>query len=62
VKNHGFYVKIIDGGRSPDQIAFTQAQNGTERPPARCVDFDVEVPDSGDRYPVLVGGYRVHGA
>jgi hypothetical protein len=62
VKNHAFYVKIIDVRHGPDRVAFIQAQNGPERPPQRCIDFDVEFPSSSiSRYPVLTGGYRVHG-
>jgi hypothetical protein len=62
VKNHAFYVKIIDGRHGPDRVAFIQAQNGPERPPRRCVDFDVEFPSAPAlRYPVLTGGYAVHG-
>jgi hypothetical protein len=62
VKNHAFYIKVIDGGRLPDQIAFVQAQNGPDRPPRRCLDFDVEFPGAASRYPILTGGYLVHGA
>ena len=61
VRNHAFAVKIIDGGRSPDVIASIQAQNGAERPPGDCFDFDVDYPGV-PRYPVLSGGYLVHGA
>ncbi|MEU4470661.1 hypothetical protein [Micromonospora sp. NPDC023888] len=65
VKNHGFYVKIIDGGRGPDQIVDAQATNGSERPPTGCIDPETELPPglpSRPRYPILVGGYAVHAA
>lgn len=65
VKNHGYYVKIIDGGSGQDQIVDAQAQNGTERPPTRCLDPETELPPGTPqrpRYPVLIGGYAVHGA
>ncbi|MEU4679126.1 hypothetical protein [Micromonospora sp. NPDC023737] len=65
VKNHGYYVKIIDGGSGQDQIVDAQAQNGTEPPPTHCLDpetdLDPEAPKR-PRYPVLIGGYAVHGA
>ena len=62
VRNHAFYVKIIDGGRGrPDQIANIQAQNGPERPPRRCIDFEVEYPGAAKRYPVERGGYLIRG-
>ena len=62
VKNHAFVVKVINGKHGPDRIAFIQAQNGPERPPRRCIDFDVEFPTMpAIRYPVLTGGYAVHG-
>ncbi|PYC71056.1 hypothetical protein C7C45_11555 [Micromonospora arborensis] len=64
-KNHGFYVKIIDGGRGPDQIVDAQATNGTERPPTGCLDPETDLPPgspSRSRYPILVGGYAVHAA
>ncbi|MGC4747887.1 hypothetical protein ACLQ28_19850 [Micromonospora sp. DT201] len=64
-KNHGFYVKIIDGGRGPDRIVDAQATNGTERPPTHCVDPETDLPPgspSRPRYPILVGGYTVHAA
>ncbi|MEU5563501.1 hypothetical protein [Micromonospora musae] len=64
VKNHGYYVKIIDGGSEPDQIVDAQAQNGTERPPTHCIDPETELPPDvpqRPRYPVLIGGYAVHG-
>ncbi|MEV6373488.1 hypothetical protein [Micromonospora musae] len=63
VKNHGYYVKIIDGGRGPDQIVDAQAQNGAERPPTHCIDPETELPPEvpqRPRYPVLIGGYTVH--
>ncbi|RKN32368.1 hypothetical protein D7044_14075 [Micromonospora musae] len=63
VKNHGYYVKIIDGGRGPDQIVDAQTQNGTERPPTHCIDPETELPPGvpqRPRYPVLIGGYTVH--
>ncbi|WP_433320201.1 hypothetical protein ACQP0U_15805 [Micromonospora sp. CA-269861] len=61
-QNHGFYVKIIDGGPRPDVIVDAQAQNGTERPPTHCIDPETEVPaeyPQRPRYPVLAGGYVV---
>jgi hypothetical protein len=61
VRNHAFYVKIIDGGSGrPDQIANAQAQNGSERPPQRCVDFEVEHPGP-KRYPIERGNYVIRG-
>ncbi|MFC5925218.1 hypothetical protein [Micromonospora vulcania] len=63
VKNHGYYVKIIDGGRGPDQIVDAQAQNGSERPPTHCLDPETDLPPelpTRPRYPVLVGGYAIH--
>ena len=58
VRNHGFYVKVIDGGRGPDLIADAQATNGTDPPPRHCV----EPGDMGRPfYPVLRGGYAVIG-
>ncbi|SIS03046.1 hypothetical protein [Micromonospora avicenniae] len=65
VKNHGYYVKIIDGGSGPDQIVDAQAQNGTERPPTHCLDPETDLPPGNPqrpRYPILIGGYAVHGA
>ncbi|WP_250000884.1 hypothetical protein [Actinoplanes sp. M2I2] len=60
VKNHAFAMKVIDGGARPDQVAFIQAGGGPDRPPARCIDFDVEHP--GQPYhQVRAGGYAVHG-
>ncbi|AEV84961.1 hypothetical protein ACWT_3937 [Actinoplanes sp. SE50] len=59
VKNHAYYMKVTDGGSQPDQLAFVQAQNGTERPPTRCVDFDVEHPGLADRSPVYTGGFTI---
>ena len=58
VRNHGFYVKIIDGGAGRDEISDVQASGGPERPPTGCVD-----PDDyhRPRYPVLAGGFAVHG-
>ncbi|MEU7614129.1 hypothetical protein [Micromonospora sp. NPDC049204] len=64
-KNHGFYVKIIDGGRGPDQIVDAQATNGSERPPTGCVDPETDLPPESaprPRYPVLAGGFVVHAA
>ncbi|MFC3500333.1 hypothetical protein ACFOOK_05040 [Micromonospora krabiensis] len=63
VRNHGYYVKVIDGGRGPDQIVDAQAQNGTEPPPTECLDPETDLPAGvppRPRYPVLVGGYVVH--
>ncbi|MEU8182962.1 hypothetical protein AB0B86_19620 [Micromonospora sp. NPDC049047] len=62
-KNHGFYVKIIDGGRGPDQIVDAQATNGSEPPPTGCIDPETDLPPGSQvrpRYPILVGGYAVH--
>ncbi|MGI5524446.1 hypothetical protein ACQEUX_26390 [Micromonospora sp. CA-259024] len=62
VKNHGYYVKIIDGGRGPDQIVDAQAQNGSERPPTGCLDPETDLPPElppRPRYVVLVGGYAM---
>ncbi|MER7007185.1 hypothetical protein ABT297_29680 [Dactylosporangium sp. NPDC000555] len=59
VKNHAFYMKITDRDAKPDQVSFIQAQNGSERPPTECIDFDVVFPGQ-PRYPVLTGGYTVH--
>ncbi|RKN41430.1 hypothetical protein D7223_24110 [Micromonospora endolithica] len=62
VKNHGFYVKIIDGGRMPDLIVDAQVQNGEERPPTHCLDPETDLPPGlpqRPRYPVLAGGYAV---
>jgi len=64
VKNHGYYVKIIDGGNEPDEIVDAQAQNGPERPPTHCLDPETDLPPGSPqrpRYPVLMGGYVVHG-
>ncbi|WP_433127753.1 hypothetical protein ACQPWW_33270 [Micromonospora sp. CA-240977] len=64
-KNHGFYVKIIDAGRGPDQIVDAQATNGSERPPTGCFDPETDLPPGSPtrpRYPVLAGGYAVHAA
>jgi hypothetical protein len=62
VRNHAFYVKVIDGGRGrPDQVANIQAQNGSERPPERCIDFDVEYPGTAKRYPIERGDYLIRG-
>ncbi|MET7670946.1 hypothetical protein [Micromonospora luteifusca] len=64
-KNHGFYVKIIDGGRGPDQIVDAQATNGTERPPTGCLDPETDLPPGSPqrpRYLILAGGYAVHAA
>lgn len=64
-KNHGYYVKIIDGGTRPDVIVDAQAQNGTERPPTHCLDPETDLPPElpqRPRYPVLTGGYAVYGA
>lgn len=61
VPNHGFYIKIIDGGRGrPDRIETLQAGGGPERPPRYCIDTAV-VPDL-KRYPVERGGYLVRPA
>ncbi|MET8282035.1 hypothetical protein [Micromonospora sp. NPDC005174] len=62
VRNHGYYVKIIDGGRQPDVIVDAQAQNGTEPPPTGCIDPETELPPevpARPRYPILAGGYVV---
>ncbi|MCX5065008.1 hypothetical protein OOJ91_03845 [Micromonospora lupini] len=64
-QNHGFYVKIIDGGPEPDVIVDAQAQNGATRPPTRCIDPETEVPADvppRPRYPILAGGYLVRSA
>ena len=60
VPHHGFYVKVIDGGAAGrDRISDAQAQGGSEPPPTSCVDpADHQRPT----YPVLRGGYTVHGA
>ena len=50
-KNHGFYVKIIDGGRGPDQIVDAQATNGTERPPTGCFDPETDLPPGSPSRP-----------
>jgi hypothetical protein len=56
--NHGFYVKIVDGGRGrPDRIETLQASGGADRPPRFCVDT-AEVP-SLIRYPITRGGFRL---
>lgn len=61
IENHAFYMKVIDGGgANPDQVAFIQARGGPDRPPTRCLDFDVEYPGQ-PRYQVRAGGYAVHG-
>ncbi|MET8087535.1 hypothetical protein [Micromonospora sp. NPDC005237] len=65
VRNHGYYVKIIDGGRLPDVIVDAQAQNGDEPPPTHCLDPETDLPPGNPqrpRYPILAGGYAVHGA
>ncbi|MFI5924456.1 hypothetical protein ACIA3K_00610 [Micromonospora sp. NPDC051543] len=62
VRNHGYYVKIIDGGRQPDVIVDAQTQNGTEPPPTGCLDPESELPPEAParpRYPILAGGYVV---
>ncbi|MEU0549706.1 hypothetical protein [Micromonospora sp. NPDC005979] len=64
VRNHGYYVKIIDGGRQPDVIVDAQTQNGTEPPPTGCLDPETELPPEAParpRYPILAGGYVVRG-
>ncbi|MGV9213472.1 hypothetical protein ACTFTM_16575 [Micromonospora sp. RB23] len=64
VRNHGYYVKIIDGGRQPDVIVDAQAQNGTAPPPTGCLDPETELPPEAGvrpRYPILAGGYVVRG-
>ncbi|WP_430785631.1 hypothetical protein [Actinoplanes sp. G11-F43] len=61
IRNHAFVVKIIDGGRRPDQVAFVQASGGPERPPTRCFDLDAEFPGR-PRHQVLAGGYVVRGS
>ncbi|MBM7491444.1 hypothetical protein JOD64_002666 [Micromonospora luteifusca] len=64
-RNHGFYVKIIDGGRGADQIVDAQATNGSERPPTGCFDPETDLPPGSPqrpRYPILAGGYAVHAA
>lgn len=59
VRNHGYYLKIIDGNRAhhPDQIETVQAQNGPDRPPRHCIDTAVD-PDV-KRYPIDRGGYLI---
>lgn len=58
VRNHGFYLKIIDGSRArPDQIETVQAQNGTDRPPRYCIDTAVD--PTVKRYPIDRGGYLI---
>ncbi|WP_159848179.1 hypothetical protein [Nocardia sp. CY41] len=55
VRNHAFYVKIIDG--QPDQVASVQAQGGDEPPPRDCMDFEVLMPGAAQRYPLDAGNF-----
>ncbi|MFB9406519.1 hypothetical protein [Dactylosporangium matsuzakiense] len=60
IRNHGFYLKLTDNATRPDDLVFIQTLNGSEPPPAYCVDPDVQVP-GWPHYPVQIGGYTVHG-
>jgi hypothetical protein len=58
VRNHGFYVKIVDGRRGqPDQIETLQAGGGPERPPQYCIDTAWD--PTLKRYPIERGGYLI---
>lgn len=61
VRNHAYAVKVFDGGARHDRVASVQAQNGAERPRPDCFDFDAELPGAAIRYPLLAGGFVVHG-
>ncbi|MEV4753622.1 hypothetical protein AB0J86_00670 [Micromonospora sp. NPDC049559] len=58
VRNHGFYLKIVDGGeRRPDHIETLQAQDGPTRPPRYCIDTAID--PTLKRYPIEHGGYQI---
>ncbi|RJL30809.1 hypothetical protein [Bailinhaonella thermotolerans] len=54
VRNHAFYLKIIEG--RPDRIETLQTNNGPVRPPSYCADpaFNPDI----RRYPIERGGFR----
>jgi hypothetical protein len=58
VRNHGFYLKIVEG--RPDQIETLQAQDGPERPPRHCIDTAWD--PTLKPYPIEHGGYAIRAA
>jgi hypothetical protein len=58
---HAFYVKVIDGGREPDQVVFIQAIDPPGPLDPSCIDVEERFPGQLVRHPLDHGDHRLRG-